>query len=121
MAERRKSERPRTYLGGVIAFNRRKSTMSCQVRNCSPAGARVAFTNTAVIPDEFDLTIAHKERSYRARMVWRGPNEAGIVFLSEHERSTPVPIEWAKRLRDCESEKAALRRRVAQLTESNCA
>jgi hypothetical protein len=54
-------------------------------------------------------------------MVWRGANEAGIAFLSEYEQSTPVPIEWAKRLRDCESEKAALRRRVAQLTESSCA
>jgi hypothetical protein len=30
-----------------------------------------------------------------------------------------VPLEWAKRLRDCEAEKAALRKRIAQLTESN--
>jgi integrase len=79
MAERRKSVRSRTYLGGVIAFNKRRSTMNCFVRNISAAGARVALGNAAVIPDQFDLAIAQKERSYRARMVWRGANEAGVA------------------------------------------
>jgi len=55
--ERRKSVRARTYLGGVIAFNRRASTMNCHVRNLSPAGAKVAFTNAVDVPDQFDLTI----------------------------------------------------------------
>jgi len=41
-------------------------------------GARVHLTNTAVIPDQFDLTVARKERSFRARMVWRSV-EAGVV------------------------------------------
>jgi hypothetical protein len=118
MAERRKSVRWRTYLGGVIAFNKRASTMDCQVRNFSPAGARVALTNAAVIPDQFDLTIVRKECSFRARTVWRGANEAGVAFLSEYAQAVPVPLEWAKRLRECEAEKAALRQRVAQLTES---
>jgi hypothetical protein len=121
MPERRKSDRSRTYLGGMIAFNQRKSTMSCQVRNFSPAGARVVFTNTVAVPAEFDLKIAHRERAYKARMVWRGANEAGVAFLGEHKQSAPGPIDWAKRLRDSEAEKAALRRRIAQLTESNCA
>jgi hypothetical protein len=118
MTEKRKNVRSRTFLGGVIAFNRRKCSMDCQVRNFSPAGARVTFTNTAVVPDQFDLTIARKERTYRARMVWCGANEAGIAFLSEYEQSVPVPLEWAQRLRDCEAEKTALRRRLAQLTDS---
>lgn len=87
MAERRRAVRSRTLLGGVIAFNRRKSTMDCQVRNFSPAGARVIFTNTAVVPDQFVLTIAHKERAFRARMAWRGFDEAGIEFVGEYENS----------------------------------
>jgi hypothetical protein len=117
MSERRKSVRSRTYLGGVIAFNKRSSTMNCYVRNISPAGAKVALTNAAVIPDQFDLSIAQKERSYRARMVWRGANEAGVAFLSEYTQDMPVPLEWVKRLRDSETEKAVLRQRIAQLTE----
>ena len=105
MAERRKSVRSRTYLGGVIAFNKRRSTMNCYVRNISAAGARVALTNAAVIPDQFDLAIAQKERSYRARMVWRGAHEAGVAFLSEYTQDVPVPLDWVRRLRDCEPRK----------------
>src|SRR5262249_24512673 len=96
---RRKSVRARTYLGGVIAFNRRASTMNCHVRNLSPSGAKVAFTNAVDVPDQFDLTIGCKERSFRARMVWRGTNEAGIAFLEEYIATRVVPLEWAKRLR----------------------
>jgi hypothetical protein len=117
MIERRKNARSRTYLGGTIAFNRRKSTMDCQVRNFSTAGARVAFTNAASVPDHFDLTIARRERSYRARMVWRGADEAGVAFLGEYEQDLPIPFEWARRLREAEAQKVALRRRIAELTE----
>jgi hypothetical protein len=116
MAEKRKAARSRTLLGGVIAFNNRASTMDCQVRNLSTGGAKVTFSNT--VPDQFDLQIARKERSFRARMIWRAPNEAGVAFLNEYSHDVPVPLEWAKRLRDCEAEKAALRKRIAQLTES---
>ena len=48
MGERRKTARSRALLGGVIAFNQRMSSMDCQVRNISAAGAKVTFTNTAV-------------------------------------------------------------------------
>ncbi|MGA7032306.1 MAG: PilZ domain-containing protein, partial [Pseudolabrys sp.] len=69
MSERGKSDRARTFLGGMIAFNKRNSTMDCRVRDFSATGARVQLTN--------DLTIARKERSFRASMVWRSVNEAG--------------------------------------------
>ena len=100
MVERRKAVRSRTFLGGLIAFNRRKSSMDCCVRNFSPIGAKVTFTNTTVVPDQFDLTIAHKERSFRGRMAWRNANEAGVTFLAEHEQNLPVPLEWVQRLRN---------------------
>jgi hypothetical protein len=119
MVEKRKAARSRTLLGGVIAFNNRASTMDCQVRNFSAGGAKVIFTNTAVVPDQFDLQIARKERSFRASMVWRAPNEAGIAFLNEYNQDVPVPLEWARRLHECEAENTALRKRIAQLSESN--
>ena len=119
MVEKRKATRSRTLLGGVIAFNNRASTMDCQVRNFSAGGAKVIFTNTSVVPDQFDLQIARKERSFRARMVWRAPNEAGVAFLNEYNNDVPVPLELARQLRECEAEKAALRKRVAQLSEGN--
>ncbi|MGC2749064.1 MAG: hypothetical protein WA309_16620, partial [Pseudolabrys sp.] len=63
-------------LGGMIAFNKRNSTVDCRVRDFSATGARVQLTN--------DLTIARKERSFRASMVWRSVNEAGVAFLGEY-------------------------------------
>ena len=99
-------------------FNRRASTMNCHVRNLSPAGAKVAFTSAVDVPDQFDLTIGRKERSFRARMVWRGINEAGVAFLEESIATGVVPLKWAKRLHDCEAENATLRRRIELLTES---
>jgi hypothetical protein len=117
MQERRKTPRPRTYFRGVIAFNRRASTMDCLVRNFSGAGAKLALSNATMLPDKFDLTIERKERSFRASTVWRQVNEIGVRFLSEIEDDVPVPLEWVRRLRKCEDEKAALGRRVAQLSE----
>ena len=117
MAERRKAVRSRTFLGGVIAFNRHQSSMDCRVRNFSPAGAKVTFTNTATIPNQFDLRIAHKDRSFRARMAWRGIDEAGIEFLGEYDNDVPVPLELMQRLRNSEAKNAALRQRIKQLSQ----
>jgi hypothetical protein len=117
MLERRKDVRSRTFLGGAVAFNRRASAMDCQVRNFSAAGAKITFANPAVVPDQFDLTITRKARSFRARMVWRAANDAGVAFVNEYADAVPIPLEWAKRLRDSESENAALRQQIAQLTD----
>ena len=85
----------------MIAFNKRNSTMDCRVRDFSCTGARVHLTNTAVIPDQFDLTIARKERSFRARMVWRSVDEAGVTFLGDNEML--VSLDLARRLRQSEN------------------
>ena len=72
MLERRKIDRSRTYFGGLVAYNRRRSTLDCLVRNFSADGAKLAFSNMGTLPDKFDLMIGRKERSYRARVAWRG-------------------------------------------------
>jgi PilZ domain len=119
MGERRKSARSRTFLGGRIACNRHNSTMDCLVRNLSSDGALVTFTNTSTLPDNLDLTIVRKERSFQARMIWRRLNEAGLAFLSENVDALPIPLDWAKRLRECEAENEALRRRVEELSPAD--
>jgi hypothetical protein len=116
MHERRKTHRARTFYGGVIAFNKRQSTMDCTVRNFSDDGAMLAFHNTATIPDDIDLTIAHKERSFRARVIWRQAGAAGVSFLDDTVPAAPVPLDWARRLRKCEEDRAALQRRVEDLS-----
>ena len=120
MLERRQSFRGRVYYGGRIAFNGRKSTVDCIVRNFSSAGAKVEFENTAILPDHVDLTIDHKGVSFLAHMIWRRNNEAGFLFR------TPVPVnseisnsemslDWALRLRAGERANKALRLQVDEL------
>jgi PilZ domain len=125
MQERRKTIRNRTFLGGVVAFNKRSSTLDCVVRNFSPEGARIVFDAAVTLPDEFDLEIRQKERAFRARTIWRGETEAGVAFLDnvaqpvERAETAPIPLDWARKLRNCESQKADLQRRVAELSTAD--
>ena len=84
------------------------------MRDFSATGARVHLTNTAIVPDQFDLTIARKERSFRARMVWRrASTRPGVAFLGEYNNEMPVPLELAERLRQSEADKAVLAKRAS--------
>jgi hypothetical protein len=116
MLDRRKLHRGRTYLGGRIAFNNRSSTFDCLVRNLSQDGARIVFSDAAILPGEFDFTIHRKGESRRARIVWRDETQAGILFLHANDEKI-VSIETAQRIRKLEADRNALARRVAQLSE----
>ncbi len=116
MQDRRKTTRRRTYFGGQIAFNRQSSLMDCLVRNISAEGARLVFTQTATVPQEFDLSMPQNARTFRAKVIWRRAEEAGVLFLEPRPDSAPVSLDLVRRLRQCEAEKAALQRRVEQLS-----
>jgi PilZ domain len=116
MHERRKTTRNRSYFGGQIAFNGQRSLMDCLVRNISGEGAKLVFTQTATVPQEFDLSVHSKERTFRARVVWRKADEAGVAFLEPRPQSAPISLDLVRRLRQCEADKAALRQRVEQLS-----
>lgn len=116
MQDRRKNPRQRTYLGAQIAYNQRSSLMDCVVRNISGEGAKLAFTNTGAVPQEFDLSVPQNARTFRARVIWRRAEEAGVAFLEPRPQSAPISLDVARRLRQCEAEKAALQRRVEQLS-----
>ena len=114
--ERRSIARARTYLGARVAFNDRYSTMDCLVRNMSPAGAKLEVSGGVTLPDEVDLTITKRAETLRARILWRRGDEAGLAFLHHHPGSTVVPLDLARRLRAHEAEKAALLRRIRELS-----
>lgn len=116
MRERRRFARSRSFYGGVLAFNARQSTMDCVVRDFSSAGAKVTFANAAAVPDDVELSIAHKEQTFRARVVWRRRDEAGVAFVDAPAAAVAGPLDWAQRLRRCEEERALLRRRLADLS-----
>lgn len=115
MLDRRQRFRGRVCYGGLISFNDRQSTMTCVVRNFSPNGARIEFTNAALLPDEVDFTILRKGLTCQARIVWRQANEAGLAFRNPKQTSAPIPLDYAIRLRNSERDRKELRRRIEQL------
>jgi hypothetical protein len=114
MLDQRQTVRSRVIYGGIVAYNERRSTVSCVVRNYSQDGAKIEFENPALLPDEIDLFIAKKSCAFRAKMVWREARQAGLRFSSA-SRNDPIPLDWARRLRQCESERRELQNRIAQL------
>ena len=114
MIERRHNARARVIYSGVIAYNERRSTVDCVIRNFSEDGVKVEFDNTALLPDQVDLLIAKKGRSFNAKIVWRGEAAAGLAFRSKAENH-PIPLDWARRLRASEAERRELKSRINEL------
>ena len=114
----RTSERKRTMLGAQIIFNNRNSTMDCQVRNISPTGARLALSDTVALPEEFDLHVPQKARTYRARLRWRDKENIGVELVAD-QAPAPAPrqaqADLALRVAALEPENAALRLQVIEL------
>jgi PilZ domain-containing protein len=113
MQERRESVRDKVFLGGVAEINARGSTMDCVVRNFSDNGACVEFDSAARIPDEMNLTISQRGRSYLARMIWRHADRVGLAFRAMVSDKPESDLDV--RLRRSEKKKRQLQRRIDQL------
>ncbi|WP_128565584.1 PilZ domain-containing protein [Methylobacterium crusticola] len=119
MSESRKESRLRTFLKGRIVFNGGNSSMDCLVRDLSPSGARLMLSQTATLPDGFDLIIPAKDRVHKASLRWRRDDGVGVVFVEEETRTaTPEPALSVAALRQrvsaLEAENATLRRLLAE-------
>jgi hypothetical protein len=118
MHERRQTDRKKTFIGGLIVFNRRQATMDCVLRNMGERGAKVAFHNAAVVPDRFAVEVARMDRTFQARVVWRGQDELGIVFDDPHTTNV-IPLDVAVRMQKLQAEKDRLERRVLELSSAS--
>ena len=114
MQDRRESVRDKVFLGGVAEIDQAGARMDCVVRNFSDQGACVEFDSTRPIPEQVNLTITRKGRSYLARMIWRQANRVGLAFLTMITADTPES-DLDARLRRSEKKKRQLQRRINQL------
>lgn len=113
MPDRRQSVRDKVLYGGMAEINESGSTMDCVVRNISERGACVEFDQAARLPDELNLTITRKGRSFLARLIWRQANKVGLAFrIMTSDR--PVD-DLGERLRKSEIKKRQLQRRINEL------
>jgi hypothetical protein len=113
MLDRRQSVRDRVLYGGVAEINERGSTMDCVVRNISERGAFIEFDSAGKIPEQMNLTIARKGRSFLARLIWRQADKVGVAFRIM--RSDRPIDDLGERLRKSEIKKRQLQRRINEL------
>ena len=113
MPDRRRNVRDKVLYGGVAEIGGRGATMDCVVRNISAQGACVEFDPAAKLPEQINLTIARKGRSFLARLIWRQANRVGLAFRL---MATDAPAnDLDERLRRSEIKKRQLQRRINEL------
>ena len=78
--ERRQTSRQKSFLRGSIHFNNRRSVVDCLIRDISPSGARLVFSDTVTTPDVLELYIPQKEQTLRVSVIWRHGQELGVAF-----------------------------------------
>jgi hypothetical protein len=112
MQDRRANARDKVLLGGRADADAR-SSVPCVVRNLSEDGACVEVDAYARVPDEINLTITRKGRSYLAQVIWREANRLGLAFRTMI--TDPGTSDLDARLRASEKKKRELQRRIKQL------
>jgi hypothetical protein len=115
MSERRRSTRQKSFLRGCIYFNNRRSATDCLIRDISPTGARLIFSDTVSIPDKVELYIPQKEETLRAHVQWRHGDEVGVAFGALATGKSKHDEELAERVEKLEAEIAALRKMLKRL------
>ncbi|MBP1296828.1 PilZ domain-containing protein [Bradyrhizobium elkanii] len=113
MQDRRQSVGDKVFFGAVAEINERGSTMDCVVRNISEGGACVEFGDAVHLPEELNLSVARKGRSFLARLIWRQANKVGLAFRIMTS-DTPVS-DLDERVRRSEIKKRQLQRRINEL------
>jgi hypothetical protein len=119
--ERRRIPRQKSFLRGMIYFNNRRSVADCLIRDISPYGARLIFSDTVTTPDLLDLYIPQKEQTLRSQVIWRVGHEVGVAFpqaIHPQQSATAAsgPGDLADRVAKLEAEVAALKRALKKLT-----
>ncbi|HEY1735659.1 MAG TPA: PilZ domain-containing protein [Methylovirgula sp.] len=122
-ADKRTSDRVRSFLRAQIIFNNRMTTIDCIVKNISATGARVALNDTLAVPTEFDIYIPQRGCSHHARLVWRDRDSIGVDFLDAQPSpvaTMPAPETHVfggdARLRELEAQNAELKARIRKLS-----
>ena len=109
--DRRRIARQKSFLRGMIYFNNRRSVADCLIRDISPYGARLIFSDSVTTPDVLELYIPQKEQTLRVHAIWRHGQEVGVAF-AQAAQMDPVAEsgDLAERVARLEMEIAGLKR-----------
>ena len=115
MNERRASRRQKSFLRGVVYFDKRRSETACLVRDLSEDGARIVLSQTITIPDVIELQIPQRQQTLSARVQWRRADEVGLSFSKPDTATTLRENQLLKRIAELEAEIATLQRTINRL------
>ena len=115
MNERRASRRQKSFLRGVVYFDKRRSETACLVRDLSEDGARIVLSQTITIPDVIELQIPQRQQTLSARVQWRRADEVGLSFSKPDTATTPRENQLIKRIAELEAEITTLQRTIKRL------
>ena len=108
MKDLRTAERLKTLLKARIVFNQRMTSVDCVVKNISPIGALVTVDTTLAIPNEFELEIPLRGKTYAAQMRWRDAKSIGLRFVEKPAARVAGSPEFQKLQQDNVRLKATL-------------
>ena len=110
-AERRRIARQKSFLRGTIHFNNRRNAVDCLIRDISPYGARLIFSDAVTTPDMLELFIPQKDQTLRTHVIWRHGQEVGVAFAQTMQVEPAAESgELAERVARLENEIAGLKR-----------
>ena len=100
----------------MIYFNNKRNVVDCLIRDISPYGARLIFSDAVTTPDALDLYIPQKEQTLRVHVIWRHGQEVGVAFaqVAQVDPGTE-PGELSERVARLETEIAGLKRLLRKM------
>jgi len=114
--ERRRIARQKSFLRGMVYFNNRRSVADCLIRDISPYGARLIFSDTVTTPDIIDLYIPQKEQTLRSHVIWRIGHDVGVAFPQAAQAGPAANSgDLTERVVKLEGEIAAIKRVLKKL------
>jgi hypothetical protein len=100
----------------MVYFNNRRSVADCLIRDISPYGARLIFSDTITTPDIIDLYIPQKEQTLRSHVIWRIGHDVGVAFPQAVQAEPAANSgDLAERVVKLEGEIAAIKRVLKKL------
>ena len=95
----------------MIYFNNRRNVVDCLIRDISPYGARLIFSDAVTTPDVLDLYIPQKEQTLRIHVIWRHGQEVGVAFAQAAQMDPAAETgDLAERVARLEMEIVGLKR-----------
>jgi hypothetical protein len=78
LTDKRNAPRTRRLKQATIAFNNLQSVLTCQVRDVSTNGARLAFESVIGTPNDFIVYAPGLIDKRWARKIWQSNREIGV-------------------------------------------